>query len=100
MPDEEPQGPQFKKFPQSRTVDEGSPFKATCALDDVETGKNNKSSYYGSFMCKFVRDCSVDRFVWNISPCLQTPLLKGFNYAYAPQHMILVKSARNQMRAI
>ena len=39
VPDEEPQGPQFKKFPQSRTVDEGSPFKATCALDDVETGK-------------------------------------------------------------
>ncbi|XP_065941806.1 twitchin isoform X17 [Magallana gigas] len=34
---EEPQSPQFNKFPQSRTVDEGSPFKATCALDDVET---------------------------------------------------------------
>ena len=68
VPDEEPQGPQFKKFPQSRTVDEGSPFKATCALDDVETGKNNKISNYGSFISKFVRDCSVDRFVWNTSP--------------------------------
>lgn len=37
---EEPQSPQFNKFPQSRTVDEGSPFKATCALDDVETGRS------------------------------------------------------------
>lgn len=37
----EPQSPQFNKFPQSRTVDEGSPFKATCALDDVETGRSH-----------------------------------------------------------
>ncbi|XP_061166987.1 twitchin-like isoform X9 [Saccostrea echinata] len=37
VPDEEPQGPQFKKFPQSRTVDEGSSFTATANLDDVES---------------------------------------------------------------
>lgn len=57
---EEPQSPQFNKFPQSRTVDEGSPFKATCALDDVETGRSYISFYSFTSMLVLLSPRSKD----------------------------------------
>ena len=38
-PDVESSGPVFTSHPQSQSIDEGTAFKASCTLDEADSGK-------------------------------------------------------------
>ena len=41
-PDVESSGPVFTSHPQSQSIDEGTAFKASCTLDEADSGKLTK----------------------------------------------------------